>query len=43
MTRDVNSALAALIAAGESVVVEFKRSLTKDLGRGVFVYRVGTG
>ena len=43
MTRDVNSALAALIAAGESVVVEFKRSLTKDLGRGLCAFANARG
>ena len=33
MTGDVNSDLADVIAGGEGVSVEFKRSLTKDVGR----------
>ncbi len=33
MTRGVSSDLADVIARGEGVTVEFKRSLTKDIGR----------
>ena len=38
MTRDIGSELAELIAAGESGTVEFKRSLTKDVGRGLCAF-----
>ena len=33
MTRDVDSDLGGVIARGEGTTVEFKRSLTKDIGR----------
>ena len=38
MTRALASELAELIAAGEGGTVEFKRSLTKDVGRGLCAF-----
>ena len=38
MTQDLASELAELIAAGESGTLEFKRSLTKDIGRGLCAF-----
>ena len=38
MTRDVSSELADLLARGEGGTVEFKRSLTKDVGRGLCAF-----
>ena len=43
MTRDIGSELAELIAAGESGTVEFKRSLTKDIGRGLCAFANASG
>lgn len=33
MTRNVSSHVSELVAAGEGATMEFKRSLTKDVGR----------
>ena len=38
MTRDDSSELADLLARGEGGTVEFKRSLTKDVGRGLCAF-----
>jgi len=38
VTRDVSSELADLLARGEGGTVEFKRSLTKDVGRGLCAF-----
>ena len=43
MTPDVASELAGLIAAGEGATVEFKRSLTKDVGRGLCAFANADG
>ena len=43
MTRDLAFELARLIAAGEGASVEFKRSLTKDLGRGLCAFANARG
>ena len=38
MTREVDPAVADLIAGGEGATIEFKRSLTKDVGRGLCAF-----
>ena len=38
MTQDVHSGLADVLAGGEGNAVEFKRSLTKDVGRGLCAF-----
>ena len=38
MTRDVNSELGDVIAGGEGLAVEFKRLLSKDVGRGLCAF-----
>ncbi len=38
MTQDVNAELSELVAHGESATVEFKRSLTKDVGRALCAF-----
>ena len=38
MTRDLGSELSELIAHGEGATVEFKRSLAKDVGRGLCAF-----
>ena len=38
MTRDVSAELANLLARGEGGTVEFKRSLAKDVGRGLCAF-----
>ena len=43
MTQNLASELAELIAAGEGATVEFKRSLTKDVGRGLCAFANARG
>ena len=43
MTRDLASELAELITLGEGANVEFKRSLTKDVGQGLCSFANASG
>ena len=43
MRREVDSDLADVIARGEGATIEFKRSLTKDVGRGLCAFANASG